>query len=491
MAKKKKSKSRSSIRQHKQVGKTLIPPLMTVPNIGFQSWAKERMPEMLWACLVISVFPRLDALSAFRVIAEFGFNYRDKKHDFELSLYQTKLAELPQELITHIVKTVTKHPLGYAALRPLLLFDTLPGRELWEKLLNAKTQNADWKTLSDAVLKTLDHQSQESTDVRWLRLIFKIALGDMYYPSAMKEKFEELIYYPNKGDMRSVRPFIRAGEMSVDMNAQHDKRWSQYFWKECLEKTECNPAIFSRKLSRNYDFESLFKDIQNIKDYLIAHWFKTLDSTDVDAKHDAAFGFVFFGIAVLLEIVSGLNGFGITGRSLLRTLVECRITLSFLCKSSSNELWSKFRAYGTGQAKLSLLKIDESDEEKPDYVTLEVLEQLCNEDFFDEYVKIDLGHWCGLDLRKMAEKSGTKDDYDLFYGWPSGFVHGHWEAQRDTCMAQCLNPLHRLHRVPLPDHRLLENTVPDGIRLINSMLDDLSTVFPGFLLRIELSTQEK
>jgi len=125
-------------------------------------------------------------------------------------------------------------------------------------------------------------------------------------------------------------------------------------------------------------------------------------------------------------------------------------------------------------------------ENKPSFVSLTVLEQLSNEDFFQEYVQIELGHWCGLDLRKMAEVSGTKDDYDKVYGWASTFVHGHWSALRDACMTHCYNPLHRLHRVPLPGHRLLEDAVPDAVRLVNSILDDVAALYPDFAPRVSL-----
>jgi hypothetical protein len=50
---------------------------------------------------------------------------------------------------------------------------------------------------------------------------------------------------------------------------------------------------------------------------------------------------------------------------------------------------------------------------------------------------------------ELAEQSGTKDAYDAHFGWNSAFVHGQWAAVRDGTLTTCLNPLHRLHRVPL------------------------------------------
>lgn len=62
----------------------------------------------------------------------------------------------------------------------------------------------------------------------------------------------------------------------------------------------------------------------------------------------------------------------------------------------------KIRSYGAGQAKLALLKHEEMSGQKPRFVT-QTLETLANEDYFQEYVEIDLGHWCGKDLHRLAE----------------------------------------------------------------------------------------
>jgi hypothetical protein len=43
----------STLADHKRVGKALIPPMMQLTGMSFSSWANTRLPEMLWACLVI------------------------------------------------------------------------------------------------------------------------------------------------------------------------------------------------------------------------------------------------------------------------------------------------------------------------------------------------------------------------------------------------------------------------------------------------------
>lgn len=486
----KKKHNTSSLRQHRRIGKTLLPPFMTIPGPGFThvSWTNDRLPEMLWASLVISVIPRNNALDIFRAIAAIGLKYRDNEASAEWRLYHSDLLLLPEEILVQLVQIVTKHPLGYVCLRPLLLLDKLPGKEFWKSLLQIEPQESDWNTLGNAVLVTLDHQSQESTDIRWLCILFKMALGRIHFVEAMKERAEEIIHYPNRGDMRSVRPSIRAMEISFAMPSGVKKAqtvWASDFWAECFLRTACVPAEIPRSLGNKHKIRESIEALQGTHHHLINHWFETASTSDIDSRHDTAFGFCFYGIAVLLEMLIGGNEFGITGRVLLRTLVEIRITLAYLKKMDDPALWTKFRSFGVGQAKLALLKLDDIHNQ-PKFATPEVLERLSNEDYYQEFVAIDLGHWCDLDLRKMAEASNTKSDYDRFYGWSSSFVHGHWSALRDACMMHCFNPLHRLHRIPLPSHRILEGAACDGVELLNAMLIDLSSLYPLFEKRIEL-----
>lgn len=193
--------------------------------------------------------------------------------------------------------------------------------------------------------------------------------------------------------------------------------------------------------------------------------------------HEGTFTFVLYALTCLLEMI-GMNRKRVSGRLLLRTLTECRITLAYLQKKNDAELWAKFRRYGTGQAKLVLLKINEAAK-PPHSISLETLERLANEDVWQEFVDIDLGNWAGVDLRKMAEESGTKDVYDAHYGWNSGFSHGHWAAMRDATLTWCLNPLHRGHRIPSAGPRNLGDVVPDAIELVETMIRGLLQAYPG------------
>lgn len=459
---------------------------MQISNLSFTSWINNRLPEQLWACLVIHVLPRDDALAIFRKIADFGFNCRGKEqftHHWDLS--HSQLTALPDDVFLTIIKIVLEHPLGSVALRPLLLIESLPNQERWKKTLSMETQSGDWQILANAVASTLNHQSQNSTDIRWLNILFKIALGIIktLNTDKMIEAMKAIINYPNQGDMRAVRPTIRAMEMGLS-SLGTNKNWSDAFWLECLKKTECIPSPIKNAKDPKNDQNLIFNKINTAHLKLLEHWFDTRSTTDVDARHDTVFGFGFYALGLLRELLIGKNSQAIIGRLVLKTLTDCRISLAYLLSEDSDELWLRFRKFGIGQAKLALLKFEEIEGEIPTFLNEEILVQIANEDIYQEYVSIDLGHWCGSDLRKMAISTGTKNDYDKYYGWTSTYAHGHWSAMRETCFTTCFNPLHRLHRVPRLTLRYMEDTIPDAILLTNSILEDINKKYPNLLASV-------
>jgi len=171
------------------------------------------------------------------------------------------------------------------------------------------------------------------------------------------------------------------------------------------------------------------------------------------------------------------------GRIILRSLVELFITLHFLAKSDNDKMWLQYRRYGNGQAKLAFLK-NIREEDVPEFIDMELLESLANEDRWLEFNDIDLGQWANTNLRKMAEISGVKDVYDRYYDWTSGYAHGHWVCVRDTVFVTCANPLHRFHRIPSPPKSDMPSILRDGCRLVNRMLDELNGLYPTFKPRI-------
>lgn len=471
----------SGIKDHKFEKGKLTPPFAQLPKDRMRtvSWADDQLPEMLWAALIISLTPRDIALGIFRKVAHVGFELREREPDIEITL--SGLAKLGDETFFWLVSEITSHPMGTICLRPLLLLDCLPGKSRWKHALGVTANHSDWELLGQSIAKNLDHQSQEATDCRWLTVLFSILNKGMQLPHDVTM---EIFKYPDEGDMRSVRPTIRAFEMTMrvmpnEMDVQQSQDFCIKFWGECLSKTEC---LLSEHDSVYPNTTNTSADIMHIWKNLIAHFFKTNTSTAVDPKHDGAFGFAFYGFALLLDASEGAGS--ITGRLTLRALAECYITFAYLVHEAKDDLWKSYRVYGAGQAKLAFLKLMDATGDLPSFATEEELERICNEDVFQEFLEINTAHWDKSNLRAMAEKAGCKDVYDNYYGWTSAYMHGHWGAMRDTVFSTCFNPLHRLHRIPRSSPRELGTVMPSMIRLQNKILDLLDQLYPYLNLRL-------
>ncbi len=335
-----------------------------------------------------------------------------------------------------------------------------------------------------SVGKVLWHQSQEATDCRWVRLLAMIMAGRMKLPN--EEITKELLYYPDFGDQKKVRPSIRASEISFSSvpDDTDSKAWAEVFWSECWRKTPCL-ALLPKPEVPPIEVGTTASNIGEVWDELGNHFINTMTTTASDAKHDAVFGLAFYSLAILRELISLGNSQLIMSRLGLRSILECCITLKYLTAKDSKSLWETYRVYGSGQAKLTYLKLKDLDE-PPKFISLDALDSLANEDIWDEFLEIDLGHWENSTLRRLSTDAMAKGLYDHYYPWTSAFIHGHWGAIRDSVFDTCVNPLHRLHRFPRASCRLLPDVIADACRLIDDTLSSLDSCYQPFPLRVTL-----
>jgi hypothetical protein len=469
----------SRIEDHHRQGRRLVPPLMNMPApVVLTSWRDDRMPELLWATLLLSEVGRDRALQLFRAVMDRAEARGTKAVLVEME--HGKRATVPTVDFDDVFEPILAEADAREALRPMLIFETLPDREHWLRHLESPAKDAGPR-LAAAVAPHVDHQSQEATDCRWLRLRHMEAVGLIELPPNL---VEELRGYPDLGDQRSVRPFIRAAEGTMGSATGDPKTpWSHDFWRECWERTDCLPA--RRRVPAEVDHDKTFEQLALLYREVAEHFIKTRSQMGLDARHDAVFGLVLYTMNLAALLHQGGADQRVEGRLAIRTLTEAYVTLAYLVAVDQPTVWAKFRSYGSGQAKLAFLKLYDLDhEDLPAYVTREELERLANEDMWQEFAEVELGSWSGLDLRKMSEAAGIKDIYDKYYGWPSGYVHAQWGAVRDTVFDLCLNPLNRFHRIPASPRCEMESVAPDAAKLVNMMLDLLGKAYPEFKSRV-------
>ena len=437
------------------------------------SWVNDRLPEMLWATILIVAFGRSTGLDLFRRIIDFIARHENKEHLFDLTL--SGISRLESEMRIELIKFIAEPPEIAEALSTLLYFDALPAREDWRQ--NLPSLEPDVDLLMTSVGASLWHQSQEATDCRWLRLMGYVAARKLV---GLPQMVDGWIKYPGEQDQQTVEPSVRAAELVLNSSDQPDMTWPRAFWRESWTKTSCielngsdgqflPDAVVTRQA------------ITELGKRLNDHWSLTHDLREIDAKHDGVFGMAFYCLRILEEMMTIGIDTSVLGRLGLRTILEVRINLKHLLSEDNVELWKTWREYGAGQAKLNALKFD-STIDSPKFIDVESIENIASEDVWEEFVTVNLAGWSGLDLRKISDRVGLKNTYDQYYSWTSGYAHGMWGPIRESTFQVCGNPLHRLHRYP--ERQTLQDTVDDAALLVDEIIGHVDEAYPSFKWRL-------
>jgi len=476
----------SPLNKHHRQGTVFTPPLMRIPGAELRSWCNNRLPEMLWAALLTEAVPREQYIHDMSAIAKAAMLFRDNPNVYP---QHTAAARLTKEQFRALFGSLLADEAARKALSPLLLFDSLPDRAHWEADLTVPDPKIGSSALAAAITHCMDGRGRPAIDIRWLRIMFLGLQHRLMLPRGkFKDIVEMLCAYPQVGEPSDEADAVIASMEGVTghgPDAEASSTWSKAFWKECFDKTDCIPARVEMP-KPEFEYEPAKQRWGQIYGRLLQHFHESLETTEVDTRHDAVFGLALYA----MSLVTGLmrpHSTRPSGRHLLRSLVEVHITLAYLVAKDDAKIWRMYRAHGTGQAKLAFLKLVEREhDDLPKHVDVRTLEQLANEDMWQEFVSIDVGQWADLTVRKMADEAGVKDVYDAYYVWPSGFVHGHWGAVRDSVFDICTNPLHRFHRIPRLMMRLdMQDVCFDAIDLMNRILDLVDRSYPGLSERFE------
>ncbi len=472
---------RSGIDAHQQQGSRLVPPFLQrgLP-ISLKSWTNDRLPEMIWALLLVCPKPREYGLDLIRDALARARREGWIKEFSDMTL--TALGRSPDAL-KKLLTAMCHQPQIRSMLRPMLLFPGLPGRSVWESAIGEAPVLGDWATLAGSVARSLGHQSQEATDARWVRVCFMVAAEKLKLPA--RQTIREVLDYPHVGDQRSVRPFIRSTEGAVSTFPREDppdRVWVDHFWSHCYGSTECAPWPTSFAETKPSTGTTRSR-IRETRAALIEAQKRATTTTAVDPRLDIVFGMAAYSLTLLDELMRVGADRSVGARLYIRCLVETAVTLRYLVRLDDPELWRTYRVYGAGQAKLSSLKFEDVTV-PPGYIDAEMIRAIANEDVWEEFLNIDLGHWEKTNLRQIAMKAGLKELYDQYYGWPSSYTHAQWGAVREVEFDTCGNPLHRLHRVLRVEGRSQPDAVPDAVRLVDEALIAVDEAYRPFPARV-------
>ena len=248
----------SGLDTHRRQGGNLVTPLNGLgPNVQRISWRDLGVVDMLWAVLLRGNLERDHCLRLFReVVVNARENMQGRKDTF---VTHSVLGALKDATFDQMLSPIFSDSAAREFLRPVLFFDCLPDRRHWQRHLKIPDPATHSTPLLKAVALSTDHQSLESTDIRWFKVMYLIiACEKLQLPMAADDEsesmVEELRLYPDCGDQKKVRPLIRSMEMTLRMEAEAghpsmevpdalrdtvSQTWREQFWKEALYRTRC------------------------------------------------------------------------------------------------------------------------------------------------------------------------------------------------------------------------------------------------------------
>ncbi len=137
----------------------------------------------------------------------------------------------------------------------------------------------------------------------------------------------------------------------------------------------------------------------------------------------------------------------------LRPMTEVYLNLACVVADPDARVHA-FILHGLGQAKLRVEHLKTAQDNAPANrkelfsASVDELERWIDSQQYRFLTEVNLGSWSETNLRKMAEEVDELSFYNYCYTLYSAGVHSMWHHIGIYNLRQCMNPLHRFHKVP-------------------------------------------
>ena len=439
-----------------------------------KSWAYGRMPEYLWIGLLLNYYGRDEGLrKAYGIISVL--------HALAPDLYTARMSQI-LKLRTDIQNSFYDYIVSVGAkevLAPLTIFITASKFPTFAEHFYCPDQSVEDRcnSIINTMRKIMNHQSYESTDMRFVSLWFYLLSGKMHIP---KEQIDLLSIYPRSSHkdeiMRTIRPTVRSLEMMILTFMETDSTYLKEFWRCVSEMTKCSPFVLEFP-EENRSITAYMEKLYDVFSYLSDLFIST---DPLDEKMNVLLGIATYSYKRLKEIYEHQLFNAISGRSCIRVLIENYIMMKYLVKneSSHDNIWRDYQLYGIGLYKLVLSRYRESSFAGESHFDEKYIEILVNEFKNEEFINMDTRYFDNQAIRLKADCVGEKQLYGLYYDYDSSYEHGLWGAIRESSLLKCDNPAHKYHCIPdINDEIRLKTVLPDCIRVMNKTLAFLNDLY--------------
>lgn len=422
--------SHSKLSDHKFKKGKFIAPLNEIENLtplkDNESWYFGRLPEYIWIGLILDKYGRGAGLDKLYYIIK-------KLHSIEPSInlprFSSILSMEDQKQKAFYEYLLTK--IDRNTLCPLTLIFTYSEHPIFSRYF--VNIDMDIKERIDILKENLDkcsnHQSEHSTDIRFIVLYYSCMIGQLHL---LEPQMKLILKYPvlshNNDEMRIIRPTIRAAEGMILVNEKKSDWYLNIFWRKISIMTDCE--LYSLKYENELANTQLYMEqLYEVFNYLS----ELLCTTNpLDNKMQVLFGLATYSYKRILEVVEHNLFNSISGRSAVRILIENYIMMKYLVKiePEHEDIWTEYQVYGIGQYKLILSRFrdqEENEDLKDSHVNYKYLECLVNEFFTEEMIDMDTRYFDKQNIREKAKQVGEQTLYGLYYDYDSAYEHGLWE----------------------------------------------------------------
>jgi hypothetical protein len=470
MSKKKKNRTSkritSSLQDHQRKGKRLEPPLIANFGDTFElvQWNRDLLPEYLWIAALFDMYTFDEAITLYNRTLDLldPFN-TDEQHVLLGTISSfTSVPEESRSTARRALHSITQkaiiEPLGrilplYPECPAAWLIEDNPwagGSEHLEETLEKL------KHLIKTLMPTYEHSVAKIRGVILNRLFKhnKLQLSSALPP----ELIEGIERYPNTPHKDRVDSFIRSTTMMVLPQYPGFGKWPQYFWQQNYKISICHAETRMDRFLPTDDTDGVIgKLIVNG----IACWNEVkegiynvtrqlaLDLYNSD-RDDVLLGLLGRQARLLSYLLQYEQLWLETvGTLLLRSMIDCLITLTWLAQRGVQEDFRKYKEYSLGKEKLLKLHLEERLDQGSEELAAaqRQAEAAIASEMNEEFLSIELGHWLQRDTRKMADDVGLGEKYRLLYAPLSSSAHGEWLALKQDVLVRCANPLHRGHYI--------------------------------------------
>ncbi len=456
-------------------GKFITPWNELMSEIGREnSWYHGRLPEYLWIALIINFYGREKGLVKCNIIL-------NKLKEQDPTLITPKFSRIlnfeteKQTKLFNFLLTV----IDAQVLSPLTTIFTYSNFPVFSsKFQSNMSVDERVETINSVMEETSDHQSYLSTDVRFIIVYFVVLSGKL---QMQRESMTMLLEYPTLSHederMRMIRPTVRSMEMLQNEIDPFDGKYLDFFWEAVSRMSDCKLFYIdmSSELPDTKEYMSRVKVILEYYTDLLT------SANPLDNKMLVLLGITTYSYKRLIELVEHELFYTISGRGIVRTVIEDYIMMKYLLKNESlhADIWTEYQYYGIGQYKLIVERFRLSEKELSySHVSYEYMDSLVNEYKNKEFIDMDTTYFDKQNIRGKAMSVDEKELFDFYYDYDSAFEHGLWGAIRESSLIKCNTPSHQYHCVPdIENNQKLRNVWHDCVSVMNKTLNVLEELY--------------